>query len=324
MKRMSRALHKTGFVVKKHSPELLLVGGLISGAACIVTACKATLKVDEVLDETKEKVEKVHEAVENGVTQAGESYSVEDSKKDLTIVYVQTGIKFIKLYGPAIIFGVVSAASILASHNVLKKRNLAIAAAYTTLDKTFKDYRGRVVERFGDKIDQELRYNIKAKEIEEISTDENGNQVVTKSVAEYAEPGGVSMYARFFDELSRWYEKDPEYNLMFLIKMEDKVNEDFEMRGHYYVNEVYDLLDIPRTRAGHTDGWVWDESKTAEEQRISFGLDNVHNQSVRRFRNGHEKAVLLDFPNVQKNILGKINFGSGNKYRDFFDYGPWK
>ena len=86
MNKLSRTFHRTGLVLKKHSPELFLAGGLIAGAGCIVTACKATLKVDEVLDETKEKIEKVHAAVENGVTQAGEEYTVEDSKKDLTIV----------------------------------------------------------------------------------------------------------------------------------------------------------------------------------------------------------------------------------------------
>lgn len=323
---ISRTFHKTGLVLKKHSPELFLVGGLVAGAGCVVTACKATLKVDEVLDETKEKVEKVHEAVENGVTQAGVVYTVEDSKKDLAIVYVQTGIKMVKLYAPSIILGTLSVASILTSHNVLKKRNLALAAAYTTLDNTFKDYRGRVVERFGDRIDQELRYNIKAKEIEEVSIDENGNEVKTTRTVETADLGvkGCSMYARFFDELSSYYEKDAEYNLMFLRRMEDTANDLFESRGHLFVNEVYDMLDIPRSRAGQTDGWIWKKGAPLTDNRISFGLDNVHNQSVRQFVNGHERAVLLDFPNVETNILDKVGFGSGNKYRDFFDFGPWK
>lgn len=322
--KLSRTFHRTGLVLKKHSPELFLMGGLVAGAGCVVTACKATLKVDEVLTETKEKVEKVHEAVENGVTQAGEAYSVEDSKKDLAIVYVQTGVKMVKLYAPSIVFGTLSLASILASHNVLKKRNIALATAYTALDNTFKDYRGRVVERFGERIDQELRYNIKAKEIEEVTTDENGNAVITKNVVEYADITGCSMYARFFDELSSYYEKDAEYNLMFLRRMEQTANDLFESRGHLFVNEVYDMLDIPRSRAGQTDGWVWKKGASLAENRISFGLDNVHNQSVRQFVNGHEKAVLLDFPNVETNILDKVGFGSGNKYRDFFDYGYWK
>ena len=321
---ISRSFHRTGLILKKHSPELFLVGGLIAGAGCVVTACKATLKVDEVLDETREKVDKVHEAVENGVTQAGEAYSEEDSKKDLAIVYIQTGVKIVKLYAPSIIFGTLCVTSILASHNVLKKRNLAIAAAYTTLDNTFKDYRGRVVERFGERIDQELRYNIKAKEIEEVSTDENGNEVITKRVVDHVDMNENNMlYSRFFDELCPDFQKDANLNLRFLISQEQWATDLLETRGHLYLNEVYDALGIPRSREGQEVGWIWKKNVPAIENRVSFGLDNVKSQSARRFVNGHERAVLLDF-NVDGIIIDKVDYASGNRNRDFFDFGPWK
>ena len=75
------------------------------------------------------------------------------------------GLKLVKLYIPAVALGTLSIASILASNNILRKRNVALAAAYATVDKTFKEYRNRVIERFGDQDDKELRYNIKAKRL---------------------------------------------------------------------------------------------------------------------------------------------------------------
>ena len=152
---------------KQYAPELLLAAGIATGFTTIVLACKATLKTPEIIEESKETVKKIHEASETKT----EEYTSDDRKKDLTIVYVQTTVKFVKIYAPAIVVGAVSLTSILASQNVMKTRNAALASAYAIVDKTFKDYRDRVVERFGEDIDEELRYNIKAKEIERIEVD---------------------------------------------------------------------------------------------------------------------------------------------------------
>ncbi|MCG4878037.1 DUF6353 family protein, partial [Eggerthella lenta] len=73
------------------------------------------------------------------------------------------------------------------SHRILSKRNVALAAAYATIDKGFKEYRGRVVERFGDQIDKELKYNIKAKTIEKNIVDKNGQEQTVNEIVETAE-----------------------------------------------------------------------------------------------------------------------------------------
>ena len=62
----------------------------------------------------------------------------EDGKKDLVIIYAKTGFELAKLYAPSVLLGVASITSILASNNILRKRNVALTAAYATLDKCFK------------------------------------------------------------------------------------------------------------------------------------------------------------------------------------------
>ena len=204
MKSVSGIANKTVMKLKKHSPEILMVAGIAGTVVSAVIACKATTKVNKIVEDTKNDIEKVHTATEKGVTEAGEPYSAEDSKKDLTIIYAQTGIQFIKLYAPAVILGTLSITSILASNNILRKRNVALGVAYATIDKSFKEYRGRVIERFGEQVDNELKYGIKAKKFEEIEVDpETGKEKKVKKTVMVADPNLKSDYAVYFDNKSR-------------------------------------------------------------------------------------------------------------------------
>lgn len=302
---VTRAFHRAGLQLKKHSPEILVVTGIVGTVASAVMACKATLKVDEVKENTKEKIDKVHTALEKGHTEAGEEYSVEDSKKDLTVIYAQTGIDFVKLYGPSVVLGGLSVASILAGHNILRKRNVALAAAYTAVDKSFKEYRGRVVERFGEALDKELKYNIKAQEVEEVITNEDGSETIVKKTVNVADLGNYSDYAKFFDETCRGWTRDAEYNLMFLKDQQRFANDRLKSRGHLFLNEVYDMIGMDRTKAGNVVGWIYDEKHPNGDNYVDFNIYDIRSAATRRFVNGCEKSILLDF-NVDGEILEMI------------------
>lgn len=300
MKTVSRSLHKAGFKFKKHSPEILVVAGVAGAIGSAVMACRATTKLSGVLEESKEQLDQIHEYVET--EGFSEKYTEEDSKKDLAIVYAKSALNVTKLYAPAVAVGAVSIAAILGGHNILRKRNIALAAAYTTIDKSFKDYRGRVVERFGKELDRELKYNIKAKEVEETVVDENGKEKTVKKTVDVVDPSMYSDYARFFDDGCTGWEKDAEFNLMFLRRQQDYANELLQSKGHLFLNEVYDMLGIPRTKAGQVVGWIYDEKNPIGDNVVDFGIYNVHNEKARDFVNGYERTILLDF-NVDGNIL---------------------
>lgn len=307
----TRAFHKAGFQLKKHSPEILVVAGVVGTVASAVMACKATTKVNFVLEETKSQVDVIHAATEKGeVAQLLENgevgmvpYSAEDSKKDLAIVYTQTGLKLAKLYGPAVILGAVSIAGILAGHNILRKRNLALAAAYTAVDTGFKQYRGRVVERFGDKLDKELLYNIKAKEIEETVVNEDGTETTVTKTVEVADPiTAMSPYTFCFDETSSCWERDAEDNKFFLLRQQQHANEVLQSKGYIFLNEVLDMVGIPRCRAGQTVGWIYDKNNPIGDNCVDFGILNIRSEANRAFMNGLEKSIWLNF-NVDGDIL---------------------
>lgn len=300
----TRALNRAALKIRKHSPEILVASGIVGVVTSTVMACKATTKIDEVLTESKEHVEMTKKYVEdNGFT---EKYTENDYKKDITIMYTQRGMKLVKLYAPAVILGTVSITAILAGHNILRKRNVALAAAYATVDKGFKEYRGRVIERFGEELDKELKYNIKAKDVEEVKVnEETGKEEISKKIVNVADPNAYSDYARFFDDGCTGWTKDPEYNLMFLKDQQRYANDRLQSKGSLFLNEVYDMLGIPRTKAGACVGWIFDEKNPVGDNFVDFGIYDMYNERKRDFVNGYERTILLDF-NVDGNILDLI------------------
>lgn len=111
--------------------------------------------------------------------------------------------------------------------------------------------------------------------------------------------GTVSEYARFFDASCMRWTKDSEFNLTFLKQQEHYANERLRIKGHLFLNEVYDMLDITRTKAGQVVGWIYDEKNPIGDNRVDFGINDDRNKD---FVNGNENTILLDF-NVDGNIL---------------------
>lgn len=305
MTTVNSSFNKLGFQLKKHSPEILVVAGVVGTVVSAVMACKATTKVGAILENSKDVIDSIHEC--QGNEAMAEQYSPEDAKKDLAIVYIQTGIKLAKLYAPAIALGTLSITSILASNNILRKRNVALAAAYATVDKTFKDYRNRVVERFGEQVDKELRHNIKAQKIDKVVIDENGKEKKVKETVQVAGAPDDSDYAKFFDSSCKAWEENPEYNLMFLKAEQNFANDRLKSRGYVFLNEVYERLGIEPTRAGQIVGWYYDPKNPEHkgDNYIDFGIYDLYREKARDFVNGYENVILLDF-NVDGPILDLI------------------
>lgn len=304
VEKVSRSFHKVGFKIKKHSPEILAVAGVVGIVTSTVMACKATTKVNDIVDEAKDTIERIHDGVENHKhTSDGEEYTQEIANKDLAITYVQTGWKFVKLYGPAVALGVASIGCMVGSNQILRKRNVALAAAFTAVDKSFKEYRGRLIERFGDTgeaLDRELRFGIKAKEIEERVVDENGNEKIVTKTVDVVDPNLVhDIYSIVWQEGNTGWTKNPELNKFFLIQTQNQANDKLRLNGMLTLNEVYDMLGAPRTKYGQLAGWVYTEDESAGDNFVDFGLFDTNTPCD--LVNCTERSVVIDF-----NCIGNI------------------
>lgn len=295
LQNISKFTGKTGLVIRKNSPEILMGAGIVGVIITVVTACKATTRADEVLEHHAEKMKKIHDA---------ENFQDEEcpfpptvAKKEKLITYVQTGGEFVKLYGPTAAIGSLSIACILVSNRILNKRYLAVVAAYNAVSTSYDQYRRRVKERYGDETDYELRYGVQKDQIEQKYTDENGKTTKKRETVETI-VDMPSEYARYWEKylkdgvLNPNWDENPEFNLMFLRGVQTEANFKLHSRGYIFLNEVYDMLGFEHTQVGQVVGWFDDENG---DQYVDFGLYSLNNRDNRRFINGEENSVLLDF-----------------------------
>lgn len=285
-----RLAAKGGLLLRKHSHEILTYGGIVGGIGAAVLACKATLKLEDTLDEGKDNINYVKESFENV------DKPTKEEKKELSIAYGQVTLDVVKLYLPAVTLGVASVASILAGHNIISKRSAAYAAAYTSVNDAFKGYRERVAAKYGEEVEQDIYLNRHGEEI--VTENEDGS---TDTTTIQTSSPNYSPFAVFFDATSSEWKNDPESNKYFLIQQENWCNERLKRNGFLTLNEVYECLDLPKTTAGMVAGWIYDEKHPVGDNKVNFNLDDATSEATRRFMNGLEPIVLLDF-----NIDGDI------------------
>jgi hypothetical protein len=281
---------------QKHSPVILFGTGVVGVVATVVLASRSTLNLDHVIDETNDKLCKAYDLHETG----NPKYSDRDWQQDKAVIYVRGAMAIAKLYWPAVTIGVISITCLTGSHIILTKRNIGLTAAYAAVEKGFAEYRARVLTEVGEDKERELRYGSETREILE-ETDKG--EPKTKMVSRVG-PNGASVYARFFDEYSSSWQRNPEYNRMFLQCQQDWANDRLRARGHVFLNEVYDSLGIDRSKEGAVVGWRMTKDGIGDNF-VDFGMYNADSERARAFVNGREGSILLDF-NVDGTIFDKI------------------
>ena len=298
-------INKVKFNVVKHSPEILMGIGIAGVVTSTVLACRSTLKVKDILEDKETNMNNVKEVLAEG----REDYTEEDARKDKTIIMTTTAIRMMKLYIPSVIIGAGSIACLLQSHNVMRNRNAGLAAALAATTESFKQYRERVTEKYGDEVDKEMRYGIK-KEKKEKDGKKTKEEIVVG-----CDEKELSGYARYFNESNINWTDDPQFNMMFLRQNQNWANDKLISQGYLYLNDVYDALGFPKTKAGQVVGWVYDPKNNERgDNYVDFGIydlnvrgyrDEMANDTIAEerqdFINGYRNSILLDF-NVDGNI----------------------
>lgn len=278
---------------QKHSPKILFAAGVVGVVSAAVLAARATLRLDEIVDEAKETLEAFE------TVKGNPEYTEEDQIKDKALFYVQTSIKVIKLYAPAVGLGVASIGMLAGSHRILTKRNLALTGAYSALEKGFKEYRRRVVEDLGEDRDREFLHGTEIVHETHVDQDGKKTKVETKIAA------GISPYGIMFRQDNPNWNRQPEYNFLFLRAQQRYLNDKLQVRGHILLNDVYDAIGVQRTPAGCVVGWLSKEYG-GKDGYVDFGIfDDADALRVYDYMTGHEGELYLDF-NVDGNIFEKI------------------
>lgn len=290
----ARFAGKAEFTIKKNSPEILLGAGIVGFVGTVVLACRATCRADEVLEFHRKKIKDIEDAKEiaDADPEGEMSYDIEIYRQDKAIRYLKTTGNLAKLYAPTVAVGALSLACILTSRNIMQKRYLGVVAAYNGLSAAFEEYRKRVRDEYGEGLDKHFRYGTTYEELPVY--DENGKKTKEKEQVEKTETEMVMPTddsCRFFDSSNPNWDKNPTFSMMWLRGQQNILNDILHTRGHVFLNEVYDALGFPHTPQGAVLGWIDGEGDNC----IDFGLYDQNKESVRRFVNGVDNVIMLEF-----------------------------
>lgn len=280
----------------QNKPEIMLAVGLVGVIGATILACRATLKAKDVVEEHNERLEEIQE----NLNEEEKKELPVEAKKDIRKVYLKTSLKLAKTYAPAIAVETAAFALLIKSNSVQRDRLAGLTAAYITVDQAFKKYRQAVIEELGEEKDLEFKTGLKKQKIDAIVEDEEGNEKLKKEEGLVLPDGRyISEYAKFFDESCPDWQKSPENNLHFLRLQQAAANEKLKIQGHLFLNEVYDMIGLPRTKAGAVVGWLYPADRYESLQLngfVDFGIYDMWANAKRAdFVNGYERNILLDF-----------------------------
>lgn len=91
-----------------------------------------------------------------------------------------------------------------------------------------------------------------------------------------------SEYSRFFDECNERWSNNPNDRLRFIRQIQNSANKLLVEQGYVYLNDIYELLGIPKTKAGQVVGWNINNLNGDGYVRISI-LSNIRGSMVLDF-----------------------------------------
>lgn len=203
---MNRLMHRTKLFINRNGATILTC---VSGVGVVATSVMA-------VRETPKALRRIEAAKEE---KGGEL----------------TKLEIVKVAGPAYIpavaMGVSTIACIFGANALNKRKQAALMSAYALLDSSYKEYKRKVIDLYGEEADDRVR--------EEIAKDH------------YEEPI-ESDDPLFYDEFSQRYFNAPTEKV---IKAEYEINKKISLWGGAEVNEFYEWLDIPQLDEVRHMGW---------------------------------------------------------------------
>lgn len=266
---LQRTLSRSALKISKYSPQILTAVGIAGLVTAGIIAAKNTLKLEETLDNSRERLDIVKDHPE--ATQA-----------DVNKAYAKNIFDLAKLYGVPVTLAAASIVSILVGHNILHKRNLALVAAYKGLEQAFAEYRKRVVDEYGEDVDEKFRYGIR----------DVTNEVDGKKVKTVERIGSTSDYIMEFGPDNDNWSGNHEHNLFFVTRAQNYFNDKLQAHGHVFLQDVTRHLGIPDSKVGAVTGWVYNAG--SGDDYIDFGIKDLQDSHGYILFDFNVDGVILD------------------------------
>lgn len=300
LKFITQAVGASSLVLKEHAPTLMVVGGVISMGASVITASRKTLHVDQVLEPHVVKLEEIKAAEDAAMTRNHISYTPEMARSDRYKMYVKTSYVLAKHYAvPGVLF-IGGACLVFGGHRMMLQRNATLAIAFTGLQRAFDRYRQNARLAMGEEFDQAMISGFVHKEV--VDDDGKVQQIQTRDwrAEDMADP-----YARVFEqgESTEW-RPDLGMNKHFIEMQRKFAQEKLNRQTYLYLSDVYEALGFEETPISRLVGWkvTRNPDGSREYPHVDFGLDRPLPDD---WKYSQEDAIYLDF-NCKLIIGGEV------------------
>lgn len=149
---------------------------------------------------------------------------------------------FWKRYIPTVVAGVTTSACVIGATKIGNRRTAAAVAAYSLTERAFTEYKEKVVEKFGENKEQQVR--------DEIAQDRIKNQQVPQAVI--VANGTVLCYEM---HTGRYFLSDMEH----LRKTQNDINAKLLREMYATLSDFYYALGIDYTQSSSDIGWTSDK-----------------------------------------------------------------
>lgn len=287
----------------RNGPTIGLVVGLASLGYTVYSACKATMRLEETMALHCDEIQKVKNTYNDHEEIIAMGLTGEDRRHDIFVVYTRTVIDLAKLYGPSIIAGGIGITSIICAHNAQSRRIQSLAAAYSALQGVFDRYRRVVRARYGEDADFYGMNGMIADTDKTVEVKNKDGELEERQVYTLDTTTVDTGYSCLFDATSGEFERhDPDYNIAYIRARQAEANNLLDMRGHLFLNEVYDLIygdGERRTLAGQYVGWTKDGDG---DGYVDFRIKVLHSEPFDDGKPFEAPPIMID-PNVDGIIM---------------------
>lgn len=286
---LTTGAHKVLFGLRRVAPELATTAGIAGIAVGAIGLYKGIKESKDIWAKVKEEVKRLEdEGADN---------------KEIKTVKVAGAVAVVKKVGPSAGLVVASTATVLGVQHNMRKENARLSDVVTKTSLAYNALLKNLKDKYGDEAAEELVYGIRkpTEEEQKVIEEHAGHEVTEEERKTYRISDGEeitpSPYAVFFDETCNGYTDDPEFNKNTLILLQARLNERLKRKGYLYLNEVYEALGVEKTEAGHVMGWRYAPHDPNHEGAncVDFNMWDIRSRANRRFINGYEPVVLLDF-----------------------------
>lgn len=228
---------------KKHGSTILscaAVGGVVATAVAAVKATPKALDILEAAEEVK-----------------GEELTNFEKFKVAAPVYI-----------PAVTIGASTIACILGANVLNKRQQAALASMYALADSSYKEYKAKVKEVFGEEGNRKV--------IQSIAVDKMANEYieVEEDKVTFMDLYSMRLFPSTMDKI---------------VEAEEVLNSLLQARGYVYLSDYYECLGLaPSNSDDYLGGWMFTSYDPVN------GCNEIEFECIEAVDKNGRKCVILD------------------------------